>query len=249
MPRDREFSVARRPHHCHLLRCGAPIGLRQRSEAGVDLRGATAQRVCRCFHRTRRLLHPLLQVGNVGSKCYGDVICHVYPDSLKIRQKFLAFFGWADSDARVIQSGFLTKEDREKLIAITRDGSLVHRFARQANALVLLDKGWNCLQVAHGFLLDDDTIRGWRKLFEDRGIEGITSIDVGASASYLSVKQENDLKAWACAALPRSTRQTGAWIEREFGRVYESRSRLIAQLHRLGLEYRKPAGCMAPAAY
>src|ERR1700730_2359074 len=52
-------------------------------------------------------------------------------------------------------------------------------------------------------LLDDDTIRSWRKLFEQRGIEGITRFDVGGSASYLSVKQEDDLKAWVCAALRR----------------------------------------------
>jgi transposase len=43
------------------------------------------------------------------------------------------------------------------------------------------------------------------------------------------------LKAWVGAALPRSTRQIGAWIETEFGLVYESRSGLVALLHRLGL--------------
>ncbi len=95
--------------------------------------------------------------------------------------------------------------------------------------------------MADALLLDDDTIRGWRKLFEQRGIEGVTSFDVGGSASYLSVKQEDDLKAWVGAALPRSTRQIGAWIEKEFGLVYESRSGLIALLHRLGLEYHKPS--------
>jgi transposase len=105
---------------------------------------------------------------------------------------------------------------------------------RRANALVLLDEGWSCQQVAHALLLDDDTIRGWRKLFEQRGIEGISAFDVGGSASYLSVKQEDDLKAWVSAALPRSTRQIGAWIEKEFGLVYESRSGLVALLHRLG---------------
>jgi transposase len=89
-------------------------------------------------------------------------------------------------------------------------------------------------------LLDDDTIRGWRKLFEQRGIEGLTSFDVGGSASCLTAKQEDDLTAWAGAALPRSTRQIGAWIEKEFGLVYESRSGLIALLHRLGLAYHKP---------
>jgi hypothetical protein len=40
--------------------------------------------------------------------------------------------------------------------------------------------------------------------------------------------------------LPRTTRQIGAFIAREFGIVYESRAGLIALLHRLGLEYHKP---------
>ena len=48
------------------------------------------------------------------------------------------------------------------------------------------------------------------------------------------------MKAWVARRLPRSTRQVGAWIEQEFGLVYESRSGLIALLHRLGLEYHKP---------
>jgi transposase len=141
----------------------------------------------------------------------------------------------------MLQSGFLSEEDRKALTALARDGSSPCRVSRRANALVLLDKGWSCQQVADALLLDDDTIRSWHKLFEQRGIEGVTSFDVGGSASYLSVKQENDLKAWVGAALPRSTRQIGAWIEKEFGLVYESRSGLIALLHRLGLEYHKPS--------
>ncbi len=140
----------------------------------------------------------------------------------------------------MIQSGFLSEEDRKALTALARDGSSPCRVTRRANALVLLDQGMSCQEVAHVLLYDDDTIRGWRKLFEQRGIEGITSFNVGGSASYLSVKQEDYLKAWVGAALPRSTRQIGAWIEKEFGLVYESRSGLIALLHRLGLEYHKP---------
>ena len=140
----------------------------------------------------------------------------------------------------MIRGCFLSEEDRNKLIALARDGSVASRVTRRANALVLLDEGMSCQEVAHVLLYDDDTIRGWRKLFEQRGIEGITSFDVGGSASYLSVQQEDDLKVWIGAALPRSTRQIGAWIEQEFGLVYESRSGLIALLHRLGLEYHKP---------
>ena len=89
-------------------------------------------------------------------------------------------------------------------------------------------------------LLDDDTIRGWRKLFEHRRMEGLTSFDMGGSASFLSAAQEQALKVWVSARLPRTTRQVGAWIEKEFGLIYESRSGLLALLHRLGLEYHKP---------
>jgi transposase len=76
--------------------------------------------------------------------------------------------------------------------------------------------------------------RRWHKLFEQRGIEGLTSIDMGGSTSFFTTTQEDALKAFVGATLPRSTRQVSAVIEREFGLVYESRSELIALLHRLG---------------
>jgi transposase len=140
----------------------------------------------------------------------------------------------------MIRGGFLNEEDRSKLIALARDGSAASRLTRRANAVVLLDDGWSCQDVARAFLLNDDTIRGWHKLFEQRGIEGLTSFDMGGSASFLSPAQEDALKAFVGATLPRTTREVGAFIEREFGLVYESRSGLIALLHRLGLEYHKP---------
>jgi len=164
----------------------------------------------------------------------------VYPDSLRRREKFLAFSDFMDSAGRMIQSGFLSAEDRKALTALAREGSSPCRVTRRANALVLLDQGWSAQQVADALLFDDDTIRDWRKLFEQRGIDGITSFDAGGSASYLSVEHEAELKAWVGATLPRSTRQIGGFIEKKFGLVYESRSGLIALLHRLELEYHKP---------
>ena len=122
----------------------------------------------------------------------------------------------------MIRGRFLGEEDRHKLIALARDGSAACRVTRRANALVLLDDGWSCRDVAKAFLLDDDTIRGWRKLFEQHGIEGLTSFDMGGSAGFLSATQEDGLKAWVAASLPRSTRHIGAWIEQEFGLVYEA---------------------------
>jgi hypothetical protein len=51
---------------------------------------------------------------------------------------------------------------------------------------------------------------------------------MSGSASFLSAGQEDDLKAWVGATLPCATRQIGAFIEQEFGLVYESRSGLCS---------------------
>src|SRR5512137_2257631 len=140
----------------------------------------------------------------------------------------------------MIRAGYLSPEDRADLIALARDGSAAHRLARRANALVLLDDGWSCERVAAALFLDDDTIRRWHGLFLEDGLEGLARFEGGGAASRLSKMQETVLTSWISETLPRSTRQIGAYIEKEFGVVYESRSGLIALLHRLGLEYSKP---------
>ena len=94
--------------------------------------------------------------------------------------------------------------------------------------------------MAKVLYLDDDTVRSWRKLYDERGIAGLEQFDAGGSSSRLSLVQEEALKAYVAQTLPRTTRDIGAFIEREFGVVYESRAGLIALLHRLGLEYHKP---------
>jgi transposase len=140
----------------------------------------------------------------------------------------------------MIRAGFLSPVDRADLIALAKDGSAEHRLARRANALVLLDAGWSFQKIADAFLLDDGTIRAWHKLFVDDGLEGLTRFEAGGSACQINAEQQDKLKAWVASALPRSTRQIGAWIETQFDLVYAGRSGLIALLHRLGLEYHKP---------
>ena len=140
----------------------------------------------------------------------------------------------------MIRGGYLSAEDRADLIALARDGSAAHRLARRANALVLLDDGWSCERVAAALFVDDETVRRWHQLFVEDGLEGLTRFESGGSCPRLAADQEAKLKSWIAATLPRSTRHVGAYIEREFGVVYESRSGLVTMLHRLGLEYVKP---------
>ncbi len=161
------------------------------------------------------------------------------PDSLGMR-KALAKRVELDSFEGMIRPGFLLGDERSALIALARDGSVTHRLARRANALVLLDDGLSCEQVARVLLLDDDTIRRWHGAFAEGGRKALMRFEAGGSACVLSEAQRGKLVGWVRAASPRSTGQIGAWIASEFGVEYESRSGLVALLHRLGLEYRKP---------
>jgi transposase len=145
-----------------------------------------------------------------------------------------------DSTDWMIRRGFLDKASRQDLIELARDGSAAHRLARRANALVLLDDGMSCAAIGKVLFLDDDTIRTWHRLYEEDGIEGLASFGYEGSACRLSEAQQDRLKAWIAEALPRTTREIGAWIEHECGIDYQGRSGLIALLHRLGMEHRKP---------
>ena len=139
----------------------------------------------------------------------------------------------------MIRKGFLTNAERAELRALARDGLSEARVTRRANAIVLLDKGWNCAQVGEALLIDDDTVRSWHKLYEKDGLSGLVMFDVGGSQSHLTKEQEAALFEWVRTNLPRNTRAIGAWIAATFGVDY-SHAGLIALLHRLGLVYRKP---------
>src|ERR1035437_10167405 len=92
-------------------------------------------------------------------------------------EKPLANRSRLDSTVPMIPPRFRDSESRRDLIELARDGSAAHRLARRANALVLLDDGMSCASIAKVLFLDDDTLRTWYRLYEEDGIEGLTSFN------------------------------------------------------------------------
>ena len=85
------------------------------------------------------------------------------------------------------------------------------------------------------------SIRTWSNhLYPEDGIEGLASFGHEGGICRLTVDQQDKLKAWITETLPRTTRAVGAWIAAECGIEYQTRSGLIALLHRIGMEHRKP---------
>ena len=140
----------------------------------------------------------------------------------------------------MIRRGFLDSELRRDLIEVARDGSAAHRLARRANALVLLDKGMSCQTNAEVLLVDNGTMRTWYGLYREDEMEGLARFGHEGGACRLMVAQQDKLKAWIAEMLPRTTRAVGGWIAAECGIENQTRSGLIALLHRLGMEHRKP---------
>ena len=164
----------------------------------------------------------------------------IYPDSARTRKNAVRIaIPWILLD-RMIRPGFLDPESRKDLIELARDGSAAHRLARRANALVLLDDGMSCEAIGQVLFLDDDTIRTWYQLYQEDGVDGLAGFGHEGGICRLTQEQQDRLKTWIAATLPRSTREIGAWIVRECGIDYESRSGLVALRHRLGMEHRKP---------
>lgn len=147
---------------------------------------------------------------------------------------------WLNHCPCMRKSGFLTAEERRALVELSRDGLAQHRLARRANALVLLDRGMSYREVASVLLLDDDTVRNWRQIFETAGVDGLAGFHFGGRQPFLNVAQEAELKAWVSATLPRTTCEVGAFIEQQFGISFESRSGLVGLLHRLGFVHHRP---------
>ena len=63
----------------------------------------------------------------------------------------------------MVRSGFLSTAERCELERCVRCHREDHGIARRANALLLLDDGESCAQIARFLYLDDDTVRGWYK--------------------------------------------------------------------------------------
>src|SRR4051812_50220853 len=103
----------------------------------------------------------------------------------------------------MIRGGFLTSEERRDLTELARDGTVEHRLARRANALVLLDRGMSCDEAGWVLLIDDDTVRTWQRLFQEDGMDGLAGFTYGGRASQLTLEQQEKLKGWVGDTLPR----------------------------------------------
>lgn len=146
----------------------------------------------------------------------------------------------------MIRGGFLSADERAALKGVIRHPGEIHGVARRANAILLLDKGWSCAEIAEALFLDDDTVRTWHKHWRAGGLDELTLFDWHGRAGHLKGAQEAELSAHLDERLYRDTGEVAAYIEAAYGVTYRH-SGCIKLLHRLGFEYKRPESLPAQA--
>src|SRR5215469_15786314 len=137
--------------------------------------------------------------GRMETHCLADDAVHyepvcapnslLYLDSTKTREVLTLGARWI----RVwwmIRPGFLSAAERSALIVVARDGLVEHRVARRADAIVVLNDGWNCEEVGSALLLDDDTVREWFGVYQRQGMAGLRNFGHEGSSCQLTDEQQ-----------------------------------------------------------
>lgn len=139
----------------------------------------------------------------------------------------------------MIHRSFLSPPQRTDLLKVARCRTEFHGAGVRANALILLDKGWNCTQIGEALLLDDDTIREFYKRYMEGGLDHLITYDWKGRPPQLYRAQEEQLSVWIEAEFPRDTTPIIAYILVHFG-VHYSHSGCLSLLHRLKFTYVRP---------
>ena len=139
----------------------------------------------------------------------------------------------------MIRPNFLTAADRLELLSCVKGQREDHGVARRANALLLLDDGMSCAQIAKVLFLDDDTVRSWHKQYLAEDWEAVAYDGWKGGQSRMTIAQEAALCEWLEERFCRSTSQIRAYMGAKFN-IHYSHSGCIKLLARLGFEYRKP---------
>ncbi len=88
---------------------------------------------------------------------------------------------------------FLNKKEREGLELAHRQESIL-RYGDRIKAVLLLDSNWEVNKIAEALLLDQNTVRRYKELYLEGGIERLCSDNYQGRESSLTKKQEKILK-------------------------------------------------------
>ena len=133
---------------------------------------------------------------------------------------------------------FLTASQRKELRYIHRMEDK-RRYADRIKALLLLDEWMSASKIASILLLDEKSIRNYKRLYEQGGVNQLCNDNYQGGMSRLDANQQKELQSHLRDHLYPNTAAITHHIQQVYGVIY-SISGLTDLLHRLGFVYKKP---------
>jgi transposase len=132
----------------------------------------------------------------------------------------------------------LTPKEREKIKQLHRKCT-VRKHADKLKALLMLDKGFSCVEVGELLLLDDDTVRKYRGQYINLGVERLLNDSNNGTVARLNTVELKKLAHHLEENTYISTKGIIVWIKDCFEVAY-SKNGINSLLKRLGFVYKKP---------
>jgi len=111
--------------------------------------------------------------------------------------------------------------------------------ADRIKAILLLDKGWSYPAIEEALLLDESTVRRYRKIYSEAGLIGLLKTHYVGRAPLLSPNDQGALFLHLNEHIYLDSLEIADYIQHTFSVTY-SRSGVTHLLHRLGMSYKKP---------
>ena len=135
--------------------------------------------------------------------------------------------------------GTFNLSKREQFILIEAHRACINkRDADRIKAIILLSKGWTLQQVEEALLLDERTILRYKKLYSQKGIDGLLANNYQGGSFKLSEDQITKLKKILDSRLFGSAAEVCDYIKNEFGIEYTPEG-MVQTLHLFGYTYKK----------
>ena len=96
----------------------------------------------------------------------------------------------------------LTAEGREQLKALVSKGQQSVHVVKRASGLLALDRGATLEEVAVQQGVTNDTVRAWRKRYEQKGLAGLVDAPRSGRPIEIDGEQRAQITALACSEPP-----------------------------------------------
>lgn len=133
---------------------------------------------------------------------------------------------------------FLNEDEISELKSAHRSENKV-RYADRIKAVLMLNDGYSASEVSSCLLLDEKTVRSYRELYMNGGVDELCDDNYAARVSKLTIEQEDQLRTELLKTVYLTTTMVIDYVRESFGIEY-SISGMAALLHRLDFSYKKP---------